>query len=289
MTILLTGATGFTGSHLLNIIPKSRCKIILLLRNEKPYNSFQNFESISESQLNLLNSNESPKIDVIVHLATHFTSNHTWDDIDALINANIKLGIKLLEIAKTHNARFINTSSFAQCLSKETPFAQNLYSQTKKSFQEIIQFYCRNENITAFDLELFDSYGPDDRRSKFYKLAIDSFLKNEEFRMSSGQQEICLIHIDDVCRAIIQCIFEKVEEKGYYSYTLWSSKTVYKLIDLAHEIKEICKSKSIIEAGFYPYRKNEIFQSTSNLNPLPKWFPKISLKEGINQIIKQND
>ena len=46
------------------------------------------------------------------------------------------------------------------------------------------------------------------------------------------------------------------------------------------------KSTSPIEFGYYPYRRNEIFKMNSLFSRPTKWKPKISLYEGISEILK---
>lgn len=284
MTILLSGSSGFIGSNLLKHLKNEGYDLLLLVRNKYQHKSLKKINYIVEKDLNFLNPDDQ-KIDLIIHLATHFTSKHNWDDIDKLIDGNIKLGLKLLEVAKLHKANFINTSSFAQSISKAKPYAQNLYAQTKKSFQEILKYYCFNEEITAIDLELFDSYGLDDKRNKFYKLAIKDFTTGTNFQMSEGKQEICLTHVNDITEAIKICLSILPNLSSYNAYTLLNKRQIYILKDLAFELQRICESSSLIENGFYDYRKNEIFKLESEYQPLPGWSPNISLSEGITEIL----
>lgn len=285
MTILITGATGFIGSHLIKFLKQQEYKIYALLGRSNSIPEDDEVEWISDKQLSKLYE-QNLKINVIIHLATHFTSKHSWEDIDGLINTNIKLGVKLLEIAKIHDSKFINTSSFAQKIGENYQFPQNLYAQTKKSFQDILRYYCSNEEITAIDLELFDSYGLNDNRNKFYKLALNDFMNNSDFKMSKGEQEICLIHVDDIIKAIEICISLHPKLLSYNAFTLLNKGQTYILKELAFELRRICESSSFIETGFYDYRKNEIFKLESEYKPLPGWNPKVSLSQGITEILK---
>ena len=285
MNILISGTTGFIGSNLVTKLMSTEHTFFLLSRRNKTKYLGNSVTTISENELIDLNKEEI-QLDLIIHLATHFTAHHSWNDLDNLIDANVKLGVKLLEIAKIHRANFINTSSFAQSISKLKPYPQNLYAQTKKSFQEIVKYYCFNEGITAIDLELFDSYGPDDMRNKFYKLALKDFIAGTNFRMSEGKQEICLTHVDDIIDAIHICISLLPKLSSYNAFTLLNKRQTYVLKELALELKKICKSLSVIETGFYDYRKNEIFKLESEYQPLPGWNPNISLSKGITELLK---
>ncbi|WDC83287.1 hypothetical protein PL321_10940 [Caloramator sp. mosi_1] len=52
-------------------------------------------------------------------------------------------------------------------------------------------------------------------------------------------------------------------------------------------IEEICGKKLKIVWGGKDYRKREIFTPINLYENLPGWYPKISLKEGLERIIKQ--
>ena len=73
------------------------------------------------------------QIDIVIHLATHFTSKHRTDEIRKLFESNILLGTYLLEYMKNHEVKkFINTSTYATSINGRNYNPQNLYSATKK-------------------------------------------------------------------------------------------------------------------------------------------------------------
>ena len=141
----------------------------------------------------------------------------------------------------------------------------------KNVYEDLLFFYSYTYQLKVINLELFDTYGPDDSRDKIVNSAIKSFVNNINFKMTYGDQEICLLHINDVVSAINCSISLLSKIEGYKKYTLLNDSSTYKLKDLILQIKNILESKSKIELGFYPYRKNEIFRLTSKHFKLTGW------------------
>lgn len=286
MNIVLTGSTGFIGQFVLNQLINEGHSVTCILRKESKvseiHNSCKRIYYENDSNFNLEDFNQ---IHAIIHLATYFTNSHKIEEINQIIESNIILGLKLLEIASFHQIPFINTSSYAQISKENQGQPQNLYAASKESFRNFMKFYSWNNNFTILDLELFDSYGLNDRRPKFYRLAIESFIKNKEFGMSHGEQEICIIHVSDISAAIIHSLGLIDQKSKYYSWTLFDPSNTIKIKDLSILIRELCNSDAKIQFGYYPYRVNEIFKMNSTFTKLPLWEPRVSLKEGLKEII----
>ena len=289
MRILLTGASGFLGKNLLPKLLSQGFDIILLSRNiaDFHYLSKYKIKHLLYSDENGFKTEEIKKPDVIIHLATYFVSEHKSSDIKKLVDANILLGLRLLEYSKQKKIDIIYTSSFSQTSSESLFTSQNLYAATKKVYEDLLLFYSNTYQLRVINLELFDTYGPEDSRNKIVNSAINSFVNNIDFKMSNGDQEICLLHINDVVNAVNHSISLLSKIEGYKKYTLLNDLSIYKLKDLILQIKIILGSQSKIKLGFYGYRKNEIFRLTSKHSKLLGWGTSINLIQGILQTAKK--
>jgi nucleoside-diphosphate-sugar epimerase len=286
MKILVTGASGFLGQSLVPRLIREGKDVLILTRkkivfeNELDANKIKQIIYSDETGFQL-DSNDQPQI--IIHLATYFVSNHSESDLKKLVDANILLGMRVLEYSKQNKIDVISTSSFAQSLDGFSDTPQNLYALTKKIFEDLLVFYSKEYKVKVINLELFDTYGPGDIRRKVVNLAIESFRNGDEFKMSSGDQEICLLNVEDVINGLVICLNQLPELEGYNAFTLLNKESTFKLKDLILEIKEILKSSSLIKLGHYPYRKNEIFELHSKHVKLSNWKSKITLTKGITK------
>ena len=105
--------------------------------------------------------------------------------------------------------------------------------------------------------------------------------------MTYGDQEICLLHINDVVNTLIVQYHFYLRLKAIKNTPFTDDSSTYKLKDLILQIKNILESKSKIELGFYPCRKNEIFRLTSKHFKLTGWRPSVNLKQGILETLKE--
>ena len=110
--ILLTGSTGFIGSHLLKELSKDN-KIITIIRKKIKKNKKKNIIEISFKNYDELNLKlRKIKADIIIHCATHYIKNHTFKDIKKLVESNILFGNIILENVELMKVKkFINFST----------------------------------------------------------------------------------------------------------------------------------------------------------------------------------
>ena len=283
-TILLTGATGFLGSHLLEKFFKEGHKIIILKR------SFSNTWRIDYMLSKVISYNvdkenlETPfkenKVDIVIHTATKYgRKNEKASDI---LKSNLNFPLELLEIATFFNIdTFFNTDTV---LCKYL----NYYSLSKKQFTEWTKLFCNK--IKIINLKLEHMYGEKDDLTKFIPFIIKQLLMNvNKIKLTKGEQERDFIYVSDVVNAYYD-IFLQVENfaKGFHEYEIGSGEAI-KIKSLVQLLKRLTNNKNtILGFGELPYRENEIMESKSNIKKIKEeveWQPQVALKEGLLKVI----
>jgi len=290
MKILITGGAGFIARNLVRELLKRNYNIITIYRETIPKEFIGKVKMIQyKGNYNDLEENlEGEQIDIVIHLATHFTSKHRANEIRELFESNILLGTHILEYMKEHKAKkFINTSTYATSIDGTDYNPQNLYSATKKAFEDILVFYVESEKMQTINLELSDTYGLGDTRPKFLNLLLDAIKENREFNMSPGEQEICYIHVRDVVNAYLRAIDMLVNEdiKKIENYSVYGDE-VLTLNQLVNKVQDISGTKIQVNKGVYPYKEREIMKFKPKYPILPGWQPRVSLTQGILEVLE---
>lgn len=290
--ILITGATGYIGS---NLVPKliDKYNVNIIVRNNSNLTSLEKYLDKLRIHLydgsydSIKNAVSLSDPVVTVHLATYFVSQHTWKDIEGIVESNIKFGLYILEALKEfgyHN--FINTGTYWQHYNSSEYDPVNLYSASKQAFEDLIKYYESAHNFSVLTLLLSDVYGPRDWRPKIINLIREAIKTGKELRLSKGEQYLDLIYIDDVIDAYVSCIDQiAVGIKLSGRYVLTSGKPLT-LREIVNKISKLFgKELSNIKFGELPYRSREIFKPIKYGNLLPSWYPKTTLEEGLKRVM----
>lgn len=294
--ILITGANGFIGSHLISsLIENENYRIGVTLRTYsniwriKKY--IQNIEYFYIDRENINEIISKFKPDLIIHLAVYYKKKHTYDDLDKMLETNVTLPTKILEAMMKNKVNyFINTGTFTEYLidkeylTTQSPISPvNLYSATKVSFEDILKFYTNNYNIKAATLKLFAPYGYMDNPKKLIPYLINCALRNETAETSPGDQKWDFIYVKDVVNAYIKTIDYILDTQTKYSTFNIGSGEAHSIKEIVNEINNF-GPKLDIEWGKFPYDNKEIFYAKSDntlAQNLLKWLPKYTLKQGL--------
>ena len=288
MKILLTGSTGFLGSHLLEKLVDLNHSVICLkresssLKRVEHLNNRATWVDIETTDFNKIFL--SNKIDCIVHCATDYGRKKI--DPFQTIEANLILPLKLLHAStltpKKDLPVFINTDTV---LDKRI----NHYSLSKDQFVDWLKTY--SEKTIVLNLAIEHFYGPMDDESKFTSFIIRELIDNKKkvIDLSEGKQKRDFIYIDDVVEAFI-ALMDNLNNfnKSFYHFEVGSNDLVT-IKEFVKLVKRLCKNKNTeLNFGALPYRTNEVMLSKTDTAFLRSigWSPKVSLENGLKQTIK---
>lgn len=293
MKILVSGATGFIGKHLIKRLLKEGQEIYVIMRPTSqditPGVKFFIYDGEVEKLTAFMKEH---KFAGVIHLASLFLSQHTSADIKPLIDSNILFSTCLLEAAVKSNAIwFINTGTFWQHYQNQDFSPVNLYAATKQAFQDIAKFYIETSQLNFVTLKLCDTFGPDDTRSKIFTTWMKIAKSGEALDMSAGDQIIDISYIDNVIDGYVRLIelmnLDKNKDLQGRSFALKSDKRMT-LKALSKIFEKATQTKLNINWGKRAYRSREVMIPWETGEPIPGWEPKVSLREGIRKTFNQN-
>ena len=290
MKILVTGTTGFIGGHLVRRLLNDRHEIHALTRPETDQNPLDStiVHTHLGSTQNMIEIMEAAKPDAVIHLASLFIGEHKSADVEALINSNVVLSTQLAEAMSVNEVRLlINVGTSWQHYADADYNPVNLYAATKQAFRSVLSFYLETSDLRVINLEVFDTFGPNDQREKLFNLLYRLRVTGETISMSPGNQFLDPIYIDDVCDAFLVALkrLQSGQVKRSETYSVRSDDPI-QLKELVKIYEKVSNIKLNVEWGGRPYRAREVMHPWSGGVTLPGWSPKISVEEGVKKLLK---
>ena len=288
-TILLTGATGFLGSHLLEALIKQCYSVVVLKRSTSKLWRIEHlagqYKSYDVDIEPIEQAFEEQHIDCVIHTACHYGRN--GDPIRQILESNLIFGLKILEEAITHQVTsFINTDSLL-------PRDLNAYNLSKKQLVDWLNQ--QSSNIQVINLKLEHMFGPKDDETKFIAWLIGQLKHNvPEINLTSGIQKRDFIYIDDVVSAFL-CVLQSSEGMPSFSEFEVGTGESFEVKTVVENLKNIFVQRNgltntKLNFGAVPYRPGEIMEFKVDNQALRQlgWKPKVSLLQGLEQSLKKN-
>jgi nucleoside-diphosphate-sugar epimerase len=286
-TLLITGATGFLGGHMVGSLLEQGYKILVLVRtssNLEGLKAFKNKIEIikiinTEDHLNIFKNHQ---ISGIIHLATDYGRHSSLSEV---INSNVIMPLRLVEAGIDNGVRlFINTDTFIAKQDSKYDYL-NKYSKTKYIFKDLLKTF--TSHIKIVNMKLEHIYGENDADTKFVTFIIKEILKKEnKVDLTAGTQKRDFIYVQDVVSAYIAVLnnFDNLEDYNEFEVGVGDSVSIKEFVE---SIKAICKSDIILNFGSLPMREGEFEESKANNEGLIKigWRPKFDLISGLTKTL----
>lgn len=296
-TILLTGATGFLGSHVLEMLLFYEYNVVVLKRSTSDTWRISKLKDkvvfYDTDVFDLSNIFETHHIDIVIHLATLYKKFEEPTDIKKMIVTNISFPSELLVLANKYGVKgFINTGTFFEYDCSRQPVSEktelkpfNFYAKTKIAFEHILKTY--SQNICINTLKLFSPFGEKDNL-KLVPFIIKKGINNEEISLSQGFQKIDLIYSKDVAEAYAKVIERMVKIDYQPEYEVFNIGNGFPLSirEIATIIEESIGSRLKINWG--EKSLNDIplvYADTRKSKDVLGWSPKYSHNVAISNTV----
>ena len=292
---LVTGATGFVGSHVARALAASGAEVHALVRPGARLDrvpdlvdavTFHTVEARAE-QVAAVVADIGP--DVTFHLATHFVAEHGPADIDALVESNVAAPARLVDALASGGraTTFVNAGTAWQHVEGEPYRPKNLYAATKQAFDDVLRHYTERRQLRAVTLNLYDTYGPDDHRGKLLSALVGALRSDEPLPMGSGEQLVDFVHVDDAAAAFLHAADVARDSDGATVSTFAiSSGGACRVRDVVELLGEIAGRAVPVRWGARPDRPGDMVTPWHAGAPLPGWRPTISLRAGLAALIR---
>ena len=303
---MITGGTGFVGSHLCDELVKDGHEVILLARNDhKKENVIKNLVKIRLEYVdvtkfsNLEKSIEENKPDVIFHLAGETSHKRSFENPLYDVDVNSKSTLCILEKIKNLNlkCKFILGSTFIVIgkpqklpVNEESPCNPTTIYGTNRLASEI---YCKiYHNVYNLDTTIFritNSFGPREQYATPLKNAINFLIykafKGEDVTIyHEGKFFRDVVYISDVISGLKTIM---LKGKAGNLYWISSGKKTW-FYEIANCLEELVAAKiKYVDPPTYTEKVDvgNFLADNSKLKSLG-WNVNTSVKEGIKKTLE---
>ena len=283
--ILLTGASGFLGSAVLEaLIREENTEKIIVLDKEPPQIRGE-YEFIEGDVTNIEVVNSIEPVEVIYHFAAIANLDDSIERNDELLQVNIMGLINILNLAReTGIEKFMYASSMYVFNN-----IGNFYGVSKKCGELLVEEYSKNYGFDFVHLRYGSLYGKGAQQWNSIRKYITAILNEQKVEYwGTGEEKRDYIHIEDAATLSLEAMDEKYLNQALTitGQQTKSSKEIFEMIFEMLDMKPDIKYLNQVE-GFhyslspYKYKRERSIKLVSNSY--------IDIGQGMYEIIKELD
>ena len=306
MKILITGADGFIGSHLTEMLVTKGHEIIALSQ----YNSFNNWGWLEDvnckSKIKVLAGDIrdphyckhiTKDVDIIFHLAALIAIPYSYLAPDSYLDTNIKGTLNICQAAKengiirvihTSTSEVYGTAQYVPIDEKHPMQPQSPYSASKIAADAMaMSFY------NAFDLPIsiarpFNTYGPRQSARAVIPTIITQIANGmKEIKLGDTSPTRDFNFVEDTCRGLLsiaendQTLGETINIGSGFEISIFDTLEIIKDlmdsdVDFIADHKRLRPKKSEV---------NRLWCDNTKIKKLTGYAPRVNIKEGLQKTI----
>ncbi|MDO9549185.1 MAG: NAD-dependent 4,6-dehydratase LegB [Candidatus Marinimicrobia bacterium] len=306
MKILITGAAGFIGSHLTELLVRNGYQVKAFVR----YNSKNNWGWLDSSQykkdMEVITGdirdfdsvyNAVKGCDVVFHLAALIGIPYSYTSPLAYIKTNMEGSYNILQAAKelavsqvliTSTSETYGTAQYIPIDEKHPLVGQSPYSATKIAADQLAISYYRSFGLPVKIVRPFNTYGPRQSARAIIPTVIAQILSGyKQIQVGNILPTRDLTFVQDTCEGFIQIfksdqLFGEITNIGM-NEEISMQHLIQLIMDIIGKEIEIVSASARIRPDISEVERlmcnnQKILNNTS-------WKPRYSLKQGLSETI----
>lgn len=258
MRVLLTGATGFIGRHVLASLRKKGLEVAVLTRDASRFDSLGSSLKVVQADIGASDSDLFQRLgapDVLIHLAwsglpNYKSLHHFEDELPTqyrFIRHMVDSGLKSVTVAGTCFEYGMQSGMLSE---NQAAQPDNPYALAKDTLRKQLGFLKRQQPFKLNWARLFYMYGEGQASSSLYPALQAAVQRGDRvFNMSAGQQLRDYLPVEVVADRIAKLA---VSEQEYGIVNICSGQPVA-VIDLVRGWIRQHGWQIELNPGFYPY------------------------------------
>ena len=297
MKTIVTGGAGFIGCHLVDRLVDLGHEVVVIdnFSTGRP----ENLELVKD-KIRLVNADIGTigdwmdafsNVDWVFHLAALADIVPSIQNPSDYFNANGAGTLHVLQAAANNNVKRFTYSASSSCYGIPDAFPtaedaeirpQYPYALTKRLGEELVSHWGQVYKLPVNSLRFFNVYGPRSRTSGTYGAVFGVFLAQKLAGepltiVGDGTQTRDFTYVSDIVSALIATADSNVRNR---IFNVGSGNTVS-----VNEIARLIGGDTV----FIPKRPGEPDQTFADITKITKelnWMPKVSIKDGVSQVIQ---
>lgn len=306
--VLVTGADGFIGSHLVESLIEKGCDVRAFVY----YNSFNSWGWLDTIPLDLQKKldvfagdirdsngvrNAMQGCDVVFHLAALIAIPFSYHSPDSYVDTNIKGTLNVLQAARDLNVKKVLVTSTSEVygtaqyapIDEKHPFqGQSPYSATKIGADRIAESFYRSFETPVVIVRPFNTYGPRQSARAVIPTIITQLLSGKEvLELGDLSPTRDFNYVSDTVNGFIALAESDKAVGEEVNIATGVEQTVG---DVAKHLIQIINPAAVIKTDEDRIRpeKSEVFRligDHSKIKALTNWVPNYDLFKGLDETV----
>jgi len=298
--VLVTGATGFIGSHLARRLVTQGAQVSVFMRaSSDPCLLADVLDRVAVHEVDICDEGSVSATmaqicpEVVFHLAA-IGMSEPFVSPPVAVRVNVQGTLHLLEAAHQCGVRrFVHSGTayeYGDAASDEAPNKEvldpvNTYAASKAAARAFVRLYSRVYGLSTVNMRLFAVYGPGQPPKTLVSSAVCAALEDRDFPMTPGEQERDFVFVGDVVESYLRAAITPGIEG--VSIDLGTGRTC-KIRDVVTKLFEMAGSRGKPLVGALAYRPSETMKQVADIRAardLLGWQATTPLEDGLRQTI----
>lgn len=306
--VLVTGAGGFIGSHLVERLLEEGCEVVAFVK----YNSLNKWgwlDSFDKKVLDKIeifigdirNADSVRKaikdVDVVFHLAALISIPYSYDSPESYVETNIKGTLNILQacldysverVLITSTSEVYGTAKFVPITEDHPKQGQSPYSATKIGADHLAESFYKSFNLPVVIVRPFNTFGPRQSARAVIPTIITQLLSGyDEIKLGSLHPTRDLVYVKDTVEGFVrlaQC------DNAIGNEVNIATQSEISIQDLAIKlINKINPDAKIVSEDLRIRPQNSeverLLGSNEKLKELTRWIPETDIDRGLELTI----
>ena len=298
--VLVTGVSGFIGSHLARRLVEEGAEVHGLVRNSSNLWRIQDlknkigFHYADLTDLKSVNQVvQQIRPQKVFHLAARVDVSRSFAVMDEMVEVNVKGTLNLLRAtAETGCDCFVNTGTCEEYGDNPTPFREEQtpnpvspYSASKVATTMFCQMLHKTMGLPVVTLRPFLTYGPWQESNMLIPSLVKKVIKGETFEMTEGKQTREFNYVTDIVDGFIKA---SITPGAIGEIINIGNGLEYRIRDVVDMVLKLMNSQTKPKFGALSYRPGETWHfycDNTKAREILGWKPGVNLEDGLKMTI----